>query len=280
MKFSLQTTEKTAYCEGWKTNATTFRKQGCYAWMAEQLQPYKPIRVLDVGCGTGEGLAALLATSIRSIVAIEENFDCIKAAERNLNDLGYSVKTIPRIKYFEHPDGISDCIIDQNGVIEEEPSVTLVHADLRLVDMDKPLREFFDSTPKFDAVTIWLIGTTEWKKTYEALDGLRISNAEEYRLHLQNKIYKIADRILKPGGVLHVVDRGLVPDTDKTKNICIDSHKEQASKTSLCVSDFAYKVYIEPTANGIRMFRDPSGEQSVTDDGRRALLSIISKKPE
>ncbi len=154
MEFHLLTMEKRLYCEHWKTNAATFHKQGCYAWMAEQLQPYKPIRVLDVGCGTGEGLAALLATSTRSIVAIEENFDCIKAAERNLIDLGCSVKTIPRIRYVEHPDGGHNFMIDQNGVIEEGPSVTLVHADPLLVDKDKPLRKFFDSTPKFDAVTI------------------------------------------------------------------------------------------------------------------------------
>lgn len=245
--------------------------------MAEQLQSYKPIRVLDVGCGTGEGLAALLTISTRSIVAIEENFDCIKAAERNLIDLGYSVKIIPRIVYVEHPDGRHDFWINLNDVIEEGPSVTLVHADPLLVDKDEPLRMFFDSTPKFDAVTIWLIGTYQCRKTCKALDGFRISNPREYRLHLQNKIYEIADCILKPGGVLHVVDRGLVPDTDKIKNMLIDAHKEQASVTSLCVSDFAYRVYTEPTANGIKTILDPSEDKSVTGGG---MHSIISKKPE
>ena len=280
MKFSLQTTEKTAYCEGWKTNATTFRKQGCYAWMAEQLQPYKPVRVLDVGCGTGEGLAALLATSTRSIVAIEENFDCIKAAKRYLIDLGYAVKTIPRIGYVEHPDGRHDIfVINQNGIIEEGPSVTLVHADPLLVDEDEPLRKFFDSTLKFDAVTIWLSGTYQCRKTCKALDVLRISKPGEYRYYLLKMTYKIADRILKPGGVLHVVNRGLVPDTDKIKKRAIDDYKERAPVTSLCLSDFAYKEYTEPIAKGIKMAPDPSAEKSFTDDGRRAMHSIISKKP-
>ncbi|MFC1604984.1 hypothetical protein ACFL5F_08155 [Planctomycetota bacterium] len=62
--------------------------------------------------------------------------------------------------------------------------------------------------------------------------------------------------------------------------MCIDTYKEWAPVTSLCVSDFAYKEYTEPTENGIRMARDPSAEKSGTDDGRRAMLSIISKKPE
>ncbi len=65
--------KKAQYCKGWKINATTFQEQECYTWMAEQLRQYKPIRVLDVGCGTGEGLAALLAGSTRTIVSLEEN---------------------------------------------------------------------------------------------------------------------------------------------------------------------------------------------------------------
>jgi protein-L-isoaspartate O-methyltransferase len=82
--------------------------------------------VLDVGCGTGEGLAALLAISTRSIVAIEENFDCIETAERSLIDLGYSVKTIPRLGYIEHPDGRHELELVKGEAIEEGPSVTLV----------------------------------------------------------------------------------------------------------------------------------------------------------
>ena len=170
-------------------------------------------------------------------------------------------------------------MIDQNG-IEEGPSVTLVHADPLLVDKDKPLQKFFDSTLKFDAVTIWLSGTYRMRETCKALDVFRIIKPSEYRYYLLKKTYEIADRILKPGGVLHVVDRGLVPDTDKMKNITIDNYKERAPVTSLCFSDFDYRVYTEPTAKGISMGRDPLAEKSVTDDGRRAMHSIISKKPE
>ena len=275
MKFCLHTREKTRYCEGWKTNATTFQKQGCYAWMAEQLQPYAPVRVLDVGCGTGEGLAALLATSTRSIVTIEENFDCMKAAERYLVELGYSVRTIPRIGYVEHSGGRHELVIDQDAIIEEGPPITLVHADLLLTDVDTPLHTFLYSIPNFDAVTIWLMGTFKWRETCKTLDRLRIGSPMEYRLHTQNRTYEIADGILKPGGVLHVVDRGKVPDTDEIKNMIIDVHRDHASATSLCVSDFSYRVYTEPIAHGVRMIRDPA-----TENAGSAMHSIILRKPE
>jgi len=279
MEYPLHTKEKTLYCEYWKINATTFQKQGCYTWMAEQLKPYEPIRVLDVGCGTGEGLATLLEDSTRSIVAIEENFICIKAAERYLIDLGYSVKIIPRICYDENPDGRHGLVIDQDEVIEEGQFITLVHADLFFVNQDKPLRKFFDSTQKFDAVTLWLIGTLRMRKTCKALDSFNFSSSYQYRHYIQKKTCEIADDILRPGGVLQVVNRGLVPDTEEIRNNVIDVLKEMASETSLCVSDFTYREYEEPKARGISMTRDPSAEELLPDDGRRAMFSTILKKP-
>ena len=97
----------------------------------------------------------------------------------------------------------------------------------------------------------------------------------EYRLRTQNKTYEIADCILKPGGVLHVVDRGVVPETDEIKSIIIDRHKDQASVTSLRFSEFAYRLYTEPTAHGISMIHT-SGESATGG----AMHSIISRKPE
>ena len=70
-----------------------------------------------------------------------------------------------------------------------------------------------------------------------------------------------------------------MPDTDEIKNGVIDNYKERAPVTSLCVSDFAYKEYVEPKTGAISMTRVPSAEALVPDDGRQAMISIISKKP-
>src|SRR5947207_465711 len=48
------------YIQSWRTSADSIEKQGGYRWMAEQVLCEKPARLLDIGCGVGHGLAALL----------------------------------------------------------------------------------------------------------------------------------------------------------------------------------------------------------------------------
>jgi ubiquinone/menaquinone biosynthesis C-methylase UbiE len=51
--------EKSEYEYNWARNATSYSDQGCYDWMAKQLDTLQPRKVFDVGCGTGEGLLVL-----------------------------------------------------------------------------------------------------------------------------------------------------------------------------------------------------------------------------
>lgn len=279
MELSLHTAEKTAYRDYWQHNAAAFDAQGCYSWMASQLTGYSPKRILDIGCGTAEGILALLKGSAKNIVALEENFDCIKATEGKLNAIGCEVKIIPRLGYSESEDGRHDLIVDQDEAIAEGSSITLIHADPLLWEVDKPLKNYIASTQKFDAVTVWLLGTYEMRRSCRTLDSFQIKNAADYRLRVQNKLYELADAVLKPGGVFHLVDRGIVPDTDELRKIVTEAHEEQASVTSLKVTAFVYRLYEEPTNKRISMTKPPGTNPTVKDDGRRAMHSVICIKP-
>lgn len=279
MKLPLNNAEKTRYCSYWSHNAQTFDQQGCYGWMASKLKPYAPKRVLDIGCGTGEGLAALLRLGVESIVCFEENFDCIKATESKLIGLGFQVSVVPRIGYLEQQDGTHEFIIEQSEPISELGTVTLVHADPFLLQVDQPLKEFLEKTPRFDAVTIWLIGTYNMRRSCRAIRNLPINDARDYRLFLQNKIYEMADQVLVPGGVLHAVDRGIVPDTEQLREMSFKMHVEQAEVTSLVPTDFDFMLYSEPTVRGVGMTGVNTDNPAVKDDGRRAMHSMISLKP-
>jgi SAM-dependent methyltransferase len=274
----LHTDEKTQYCSHWQSNAATFLEQGCYDWMAEQLAPYNPKRVLDIGCGTGEGILALLKIGVETIVALEENFDCIKATESKLLSKGLSVSVVPRIGYLEGADGRHDLIINQEEQVSEHTPITLVHADILLCQVDSPLAAFLQRIKRFDAVTTWLMGTYDMRRSCRTLDPLGLSDHKDYRLKVQNLAYEIADEVLKHNGAFQAVDRGLVPDTEELRSLAFKMHEEQASVTSLKVSKFEYLLYTEPTVRGVSMTGFETKNPKIVDDGRRAMHSMISFK--
>ena len=246
--------------------------------MAQQLVPHSPRRILDIGCGTGEGILALLDIGVETIVALEENFACIKSTEMKLLAQGLDVTVLPRIGYAEGYDGRHDLIIDQESAIMEAPPITLIHADLLLHQVDSPLTNFLRNVESFDAVTIWLMGTYDMRRTCRALDPLNLEDHKDYRLRVQNLAYEVADKLLKPGGAFQTVDRGLVPDTEYLRSMLFKMHEEQASVTSLKVSDLEYLRYNEPTDRGVSMTGLVTENPNLTDNGRRAMNSMISIK--
>ena len=52
----------------------------------------------------------------------------------------------------------------------------------------------------FDAVTCWLIGTHHARTYNEVFDAINVSDVLEYRLSVQNRVYELADQILRAGG--------------------------------------------------------------------------------
>lgn len=68
------------YVRRWEGNASAYEVQGIYRWLAERLARFGPVRrVIDVGCGRGEGMAALreITGDEGLLVGIDENPDCL-----------------------------------------------------------------------------------------------------------------------------------------------------------------------------------------------------------
>jgi SAM-dependent methyltransferase len=278
MQPTLTIPEKTRYRDSWQHNAATFSDQKCYSWMVDQLGRYSPKRILDIGCGTGEGIIALLDSGVDQIISLEENFDCIVTTAEKLKAQSRTAKIIPRLGYIEDEDGRHHLTVNNEPVLEGDGLVSLIHADLLVLQGDASLSTYFRDAPKFDAVTIWLSGTYEMRRSCKSLDFIRITNPREYVLHVQNRVYELADSILKVGGVLQVVDRGLVLESDTLKEMLLDDHRDQASVTTLEVSELDFMIYNEPQKKGISMVRGTSDKSGIIDDGRRAMHSVISIK--
>jgi SAM-dependent methyltransferase len=272
----VSTSEKAEYCENWAINAAHIEKQGCYDWMATQLTALGPNRVLDIGCGTGEGLLALTKHFSPQIVCIEENSDCIHETECALNKRNISTESVIRLGYQELPDGTHFLVVDLEPILASS-TITLIHGDI--LSDDPQLVRFVASQKKFDAVTLWLAGTFRWRKTCRSIANLGINTPMDYVGRVQDKLYEIATNVLRPGGWLHIVDRTEAPSEHVCPDDFASGYEPDASRTDLEVATITQRPYTETTDRGIRMM------MSTTDTGRTGnptnlvMTSVILRKP-
>ena len=266
------------YSKMWQENAIQFENQDCYDWMASLLQSYEPIRILDIGCGVGNGIAALLKRfPTAKIVSTDENPECIELARQRLESDGTPVNIVRRLK--DQPTGPRSHRLDfELGKLKSGKGVDLVESDLLI---DEEFVSFLETQPKFDAVTVWLIGSHRLR--YHECDNFsgKITSPGEYRLYVQNTAYRLADHVLKPGGVLQIVDRGEPPTSDLLRNDNLNSHRQQATLTEgrMVVTSHDYRLYTEATApSAIKMVVTAPLSGRTADTKQLAMISIISVK--
>jgi len=262
------------YLSDWRITAKHFQENGYYEWMASILSTAYPKLVLDIGCGTGEGILELVKRFNCEIISIEENLSCIKAASELLKSNGIEVEPIERLNFDPiPPQNYSYTLSVYPNKLQHKAQVTIIQSDWLASDIE--LLNFL-KVYTFDAVTIWLVGSHRIHSA--CIDIPRMKDAAEYRLIAQNKTYEVADTILRPGGILQVVDRGGEPNTPELVEDVIRSHKDQASVTSLEVFDLQFRPYCE-ASNGIPMVLSPGLLGKIGNEHSRALVSICSKKP-
>jgi len=142
--------EHQTYINKWKNNAKAFDAQKCYSWMAQKILTNQIKLILDIGCGDGAGLQALLSKNYNNqlkIIAIDENLDCLKEAQRKLLSKDYSTELIERcdIIHDNKYHGYNFKSIDK----VPEQQVTLIHSDLL---SDPYIEPYLNSIGKFDAI--------------------------------------------------------------------------------------------------------------------------------
>lgn len=276
-EFGTAAAEKAAYAEYWAENARSFASQGCYDWMAAQLDELQPKRLLDIGCGTGEGLLSLSRRFHGEIVAVDENLACLRTAYRLLRANHIAADLRARFRYRQNPDGTHSTIVGQTPVRTSE-RVSLIQADPLFAD--PAFTEYLQTEPKFDAVTVWLIGVFLCRSSCADLAPLSIASPEEYRLRVQNRVYALASAMLRPGGWLQVVDRGEPLDTQELVEDSLSAHREQARLGTLRVRGLTSRIYHEhATQKGVEMVISPGTSGRVPILDQTAMVSVISVNP-
>lgn len=270
------TTAQSIYANNWNSTSQHHFDNGIYHWLSALLEEAKPKRILDIGCGSGHGLAALYEVlgPDTMIVAIDENRACLNAAKRTLKQYhGLDAEVVNRMSITEVDLGYRHVA----EPLEFDPNVKciLIESD---VCNDQFLADALQASGAFDAVTIWLTGAHMLRQENIAVQKARIKSEAMHRLYVQNNSYELADVVLKVGGLLQIADRGGTPKTDAVKNDIINSHNDQASVTSLEVRDVVSRPYQEPGVQKIPITHSLGKSGEMPADFEPAIVSIVSVK--
>lgn len=264
------------YADLWRTTSQLQLDRGDYAWMADRLGAYQIARVLDIGTGSGHGLLALSARfgSDLRIVGLDENLACLKATRQTLLNAGLSAHLIERLETYETTSGF----VQEGGPIPHP-----LPAPIALIEADPLTDEYLDDAlardGMFDAVTIWLTGAHIWRRNnaYSLYRGAK--SEHDLRIIIQNEAYELSDRILRPGGVLQVVDRAEAPTSDAVRDEYFKAHGQQAEPTSLIVKDVSYRLWQSPQGAPTQLVDTKPEERPDTfPEAQLGLVSIISEK--
>lgn len=261
------------YAERWHANATQFENDGHYDWMASFLAGRES--VLEIGTGDGHGTIALLRAG-HAVVSFDENPSCLNIAGEAVRAAGFDVERISR-ETVAGGDGLL------YGVRYRPFAVSAVVGKAFLIEgdvlNDPELWEWAEAA-RFDAVACWLMGSHLARGYNEGLRrNHRYSSGGEYRLRVQNKAYELADKVLKPGGILHVVDRGERAVTELLRKDTLNAHRDQASVTTLVVEDaLRERPYADPEA-GVAMQLTPGLSGRTQSPAETVLFSVTSRKP-
>src|SRR5262249_6816819 len=102
------------------------------------------------------------------------------------------------------------------------------------IDTAEVLAEGAFEGDRLDAVTCWLLDVTRAKPEAVAkLKAMGLKTADEHRLAVQTLVYRLADRVLKPGGVLQLVDRPREPIGEALAAGMVRLQRAQSKGTSL-----------------------------------------------
>ncbi|MDT3723133.1 class I SAM-dependent methyltransferase [Pseudomonas oryzihabitans] len=250
-KFSLgkpMTAEQ--YAQEWEINSRSFSNEGYYRWMVEQLGA--ATKVLEVGCGSGNGTIALVKSGCK-VVVIEPNRPMINIAIKNLKGAGYDAVEVD----------LRQLAAQEN----DAPSVSIIHGDVFSLEFSET-----SVKAKFDAVVCWLVGSEPERqaehlnKKLEDFDG---PEAAYYRELIHARCYKIGESLLKKSGVVHLVDRGGIrswSDKDDARDSLVAQHQELAGDAyDVSRSNtFLRKLHSDMKASHINYIAEQAAASAIT----------------
>lgn len=239
------------YAEEWASNAAEYEAQGIYEVLAEQLGNVGDIRsVIDIGCGLGQGLAALREAlpSAARLIGIDENPECLAAAA-NLLGIDAPPQNARRMRDSVLDNGFHLSTYEDGPLVDQGP-LTLVQSDV--IVRDPALEHLLDAAGPFDAVTLWFSGVHKARSAMELVRHFEIRSDADHRTLVEDRALAIAGERLRAGGLLHVVTRVAANDIEAIAHHSARQYQAWLGDEPFALETLAAVPYREP-ADGIRV---------------------------
>lgn len=207
------------YAKAWAVNAAHYQGQGLYTQLAEELAGVAPIhRVLDLGCGHGQGVEALAAVASapdKLVLGIDENPDCLASAQIRLNlpeTAVDSTRIANRLAVTDRYEAVPD-----RAAIAVEGDICLVATEL--FTPDPAFEGWLRSVGPFDAITLWFTGGHKARQETKVAHQIGARGDADFREAIEDAAMELAVRHLKPGGLAQIVTRAVGDPETKRREL-------------------------------------------------------------
>lgn len=233
------------YARAWSRNATHYSEQGLYLDQARDLARSGTVRkVLDVGCGHGQGVAALRDALPQDawILSIDENADCLAGAARLLNVHPSSLNSNRVVDQILPNGRYRSTYLDREVLLGASPNLL----QSNLLTKDRAFESILDGVGPLDAITLWFVGIHKANSTTELASLFKIEGNADYRMLVEDTVMKLADKRLKAGGVVHVAIRGNFPNKALAEEKTKESYAELLQGGRYVFGNVIARPYTEP----------------------------------
>jgi len=230
------------YARRWGGNSGSYDRQGVYDWLAGHLgSAIEPRSLLDIGCGRGEGMAALRRRfcGLSLLVGLDENPHCLAAAAERLG------AEPPAVRLVRRPGEGRVFDIDlAPGRLPAPATNALAQVDILREDLE--FEDWIISLAPFDAVTMWFTGIHPARQMDAYIRSVGIQDDRMHRMVNDFAIFDLACGVVPPGGVLQIVNRAKGHSEAEAQSETIANMTKLAQRGPFIVADVAARRYTEP----------------------------------
>lgn len=253
------------YSLTWENDSEYFNLNGYYCWMEKAVSSYRTI--LEVGCGNGYSTLTLLQNN-HKVIVVDYNPYCLEKTKQLLEDNGFSAKLIRREEIVDIHGIVFESVYKEIVDDYDESFVWLIEADIL---KDEYLENWLLRHKKVDAIVGWLVGGNKSMARRKHYLDLGIRSDADYRMEIEDSIYRLGNIILSQGNAINYVSRSLYPSEDDLKRYIEGVQQIDIESAYECdivdIIEYNHKI-----PGGISMH---ANHPELVDSDRRVLLSTI-----